>query len=69
MPDDFDRAADLEQAQRQQALDAQRARSNFDTPSLAECEHCGDEIPPARQKIGGVTRCVECQTSFEKWGR
>lgn len=69
MPDDFDRAAEIEQAQRQRALDAQRARSDFDKPSLTVCEACEEEIPPARQALGGVTRCVPCQEQFEKWGR
>lgn len=66
MPDDFDRASALEEAQRQRALDALRECCNFLSPSLSECEDCGEDIPPARQKIGGVTRCVECQAFFEK---
>ncbi|WP_445357287.1 TraR/DksA family transcriptional regulator [Microbulbifer sp. ANSA002] len=68
MPDDLDRASVLEQAQRQRALQAQRQRSNFDVPSLAQCEDCDGDIPKARQAFGGVTRCVECQTEYEKWG-
>ncbi|MGY1893647.1 TraR/DksA C4-type zinc finger protein, partial [Pseudomonas sp. SDT291_1_S447] len=35
-------------------------------PSLTHCEDCDNEIPPARQALGGKTRCVPCQTSFEQ---
>lgn len=66
MPDDLDRAAALEQQQRQRALEAQRRRGGFDRPSLEKCEECGEAIPWARREIGGVTRCVECQAFAEK---
>ncbi|MFC6633536.1 TraR/DksA C4-type zinc finger protein [Microbulbifer taiwanensis] len=69
MPDDFDRAAALEEAQRQRALDAQRGRGNFDRPSLAECEDCDEAIPEARRATGGVTRCVDCQAFAEQQER
>jgi RNA polymerase-binding transcription factor DksA len=29
-------------------------------PSLDVCTTCGDDIPPERQKLGGVTECVYC---------
>lgn len=69
MPDLFDRAAELEEQHRQRALDAQGRRCDFQKPSLANCQECGEEIPAERQAVGGVTRCVPCQESFERWGR
>ena len=36
-------------------------------PSLSHCEECGDEIPPARQRlIPGVRLCVYCKHKMEK---
>lgn len=66
MPDALDRAAELEQLQRNYALNAQRARANFNLPSAAECTDCGEKIPPDRRAFGGITRCVECQTLRER---
>ncbi|MEW5251610.1 TraR/DksA family transcriptional regulator [Microbulbifer discodermiae] len=67
--DALDRAAELEQQQRNHALEAQRARADFNRPSAADCSDCGAEIPPARRAFGGITRCVECQTLREKRNR
>ena len=37
------------------------------SPSLEQCEECGDDIPLARQQlIPGVTRCVHCQSARER---
>ena len=34
---------------------------------LEECEDCGEPIPEGRrQVVPGCTRCVSCQTNFEK---
>ncbi|ENW84342.1 hypothetical protein F909_00249 [Acinetobacter sp. ANC 3929] len=38
---------------------------DYSTPSLSECEQCGNDIPPERQKLGGVTLCIECKTKEE----
>lgn len=67
----FDRAQALEQRQRDQALTAAlaRARARSNVPSLTHCEDCDDEIPEARRAFGGITRCVACQSTFEKGGR
>ena len=36
-------------------------------PSLANCETCDAEIPPARREaIPGVRLCVKCQTEEDK---
>jgi len=32
--------------------------------SLTHCLDCDLEIPEARRAIGGMKRCVECQTVF-----
>lgn len=68
MTDVFDRASDLEEAQREDALDqvrhrveAQRAR-----PSAEECRVCGARIPVARRRaVPGVQTCVDCQQEIE----
>lgn len=61
----FDRAQALEERQRDQALAAHQARTRSTGPSLTHCEDCYREIPPARQALGGITRCVPCQTAEE----
>lgn len=64
----FDRAQALEQRQRDQAIDAglARVRARPTGPSLTHCEDCDDKIPEARRAFGGITRCVPCQSIFEK---
>ena len=64
----FDRAQALEQRQRDQAINAHLAQARRESagPSLTHCQDCDNEIPPARQALGGKTRCVPCQSSFEK---
>ena len=62
----FDRAQALEQRQRDQAIAAQLARTRPIGPSLTHCEDCDKPIPEKRQALGGMTRCVPCQTIFEK---
>ncbi|AZD95322.1 MULTISPECIES: TraR/DksA C4-type zinc finger protein [Pseudomonas] len=62
----FDRAQDLEQRQRDQAIAAQLAQARSTGPSLTHCEDCNREIPEARRALGGMIRCVPCQTTFEK---
>lgn len=65
----FDRAQALEQRQREQAIKAQLARVRPTGPSLTHCEDCDHEIPAKRQALGGMTRCVSCQSIFEKGGQ
>ena len=62
----FDRAQALELRQREQAIAAALARKRPIGPSLTHCEDCDNEIPAARQALGGKTRCVPCQSFFEK---
>ncbi|MFJ2387666.1 TraR/DksA family transcriptional regulator [Pseudomonas koreensis] len=66
MVDWFDRAQELEQRQRDQAIKAQLQTPMPVGPSLTHCQNCDKEIPPARQALGGMTRCVPCQTDVEK---
>jgi phage/conjugal plasmid C-4 type zinc finger TraR family protein len=62
----FDRAQALEQRQRDQAIAAALANARPTGPSLTHCEDCGNEIPAARQALGGMKRCVPCQSTFER---
>lgn len=39
---------------------------DFNRPPLTECIDCDEPIPEARQKLGGVTRCIECQSLEDK---
>ena len=64
----FDRAQALEQRQRDQAIAAQLARVRPIGPSRSECLDCEGDIPAARQALGGILRCVQCQSIFEKEG-
>lgn len=65
----FDRAQDLEQRQRDQAITAALAGVRPTGPSLTHCEDCDRPIPEARRALGGMTRCVPCQTTFESTRR
>lgn len=40
-------------------------RVKFEGESLEECELCGNDIPEKRQKLGGVTTCIDCQSKIE----
>lgn len=66
MTDIIDTANDMAQI----ALDSIIANApKFDRPSTLDCEDCGEPIPPIRRQLGGVTRCADCQTHFEKTRR
>lgn len=64
--DDFDRASALEEKAREIALANARAGIHFDRSSATHCIDCDEAIPEARQQLGGVQRCVECQGIFER---
>lgn len=66
MADDADRANDYVDLKMANYLS--RA-PKFDGPSLAECMECGEDIPAKRQSVGGVKRCVDCQSVLERRGR
>lgn len=64
MTDQFDRAQQLEEMQREIALKKHRT---FKAVSRLYCEDCDASIPEKRrQMIQGVTRCVTCQELEEK---
>jgi len=62
----FDRAQATEQRQRDQAIAAQLAQPRPIGASRSECLDCDGVIPKARQALGGILRCVPCQSIFEK---
>lgn len=58
----------VDMAEEFQAMNLQdriNARAQFTAHSNRECEDCGGEIPAQRRALGGVTRCIQCQTNFE----
>lgn len=69
MADWVDRAQAREELHRELALTAQLAAAGPAGPSLTHCATCDGEIPAKRQALGGITRCVPCQTTFEKGNR
>ena len=69
MPDAIDRAAELEQRQRDQAIKAALKRPK-ETPRQDEngryCVECSIQIPALRlAKVPYAVRCIECQTLTE----
>lgn len=62
MADFADIASDLEAERIQQSL---QNRTQFTGQSYFECDDCGEEIPAQRRAIGGMTRCIKCQSDFE----
>ena len=70
MTDVFDRATEVEEATRNDALDRQRRRAGLSgkTPenSATVCGECEEAIPEARrQALPGVQTCVDCQSLIE----
>ncbi|MDF0604646.1 TraR/DksA family transcriptional regulator [Neisseriaceae bacterium TC5R-5] len=64
MSDLFDRASELEQHFREQAL--ARYQTTDNTTSYSHCEDCGDPIPAARRAVlSHCRRCVICQQLAE----
>lgn len=69
----FDRASDLEQRQREEALERHRQQAQAAVkPGAAatECADCGGDIPAARRAaVPGCTRCVPCAQLAEAAAR
>ena len=55
----------LDIAQQRQLEQVHVKPRDYTIPSLSECEECGNDIPPERQKYGAVTLCIACQTNHE----
>lgn len=66
MGDWLDNAKAIEELERERSIAAQLAKPRPIGPSRSECLDCDGEIPAARQALGGILRCVPCQTNFEK---
>lgn len=57
----------IDRAQENQLNQVNIKPRDYSTPSLAECEKCGNDIPPERQKLGAVTLCIECKSLEERY--
>ncbi|MBN3864649.1 TraR/DksA family transcriptional regulator [Pseudomonas frederiksbergensis] len=66
MGDWLDNAKAIEELERERLIAAQLAKPRPTGPSRSHCEDCDNEIPAARQALGGKTRCVLCQTEHER---
>lgn len=71
MTDLYDRATEREEAQREDALNAQRQRAGFNGKTIADsathCSVCECRIPKKRRELlPGVQTCVDCQTDLER---
>ncbi|HSH71558.1 MAG TPA: TraR/DksA C4-type zinc finger protein [Methylophilaceae bacterium] len=66
----LDRGAQQELAEREHSIrKAREAAEKLNKPGLSHCIDCGEEIPPKRQAIRGVTRCIQHQEEFELDGK
>jgi phage/conjugal plasmid C-4 type zinc finger TraR family protein len=68
--DIFDRATEIEEATREDALEKQKRRSGLDgkthEDSAIFCRRCTGKIPDVRRhSLPGVQTCVECQRDIE----
>ena len=73
MTDQFDRATEIEEAQREDALAQQAWRAGLAGKTVADsaeaCLMCGEPIPEARRlAVPGVQTCVECKRLVERYG-
>ncbi len=70
MTDIYDRATDLEEAERDRALAEVRGRvqhGDWQVLSAVECAECGEFIDLARRKaLPGVQLCIECAEAAER---
>ncbi|MDP2808660.1 MAG: TraR/DksA family transcriptional regulator [Rhodocyclaceae bacterium] len=71
MTDVFDRATEVEEALREDALQRQARRAGLTgktwRDSAGECRVCGGGIPLKRRRaVPGVQTCIECQTDLER---
>lgn len=57
----------IDRAQENQLNQVNIKPRDYSAPSLFECEECGNDIPPERQKLGAVTLCIECKSLEERY--
>ena len=73
MADELDRAADAEAVFREKAIARQRDNAEILTgqgqASATFCIDCELAIPAARRAVGGIQRCIQCQTQQDRAGR
>lgn len=63
-----EQAAELEESQRQSALTAVRHRARRGI-TFTQCVDCCESIPEARREVApDCTRCITCQTTYERQG-
>jgi phage/conjugal plasmid C-4 type zinc finger TraR family protein len=70
--DEFDRASEQEEKDREAAIEAARGhyKRNWEVSSAQECVGCFSHIPEERREaIPGVQLCVACQTEAERIAR
>lgn len=69
MTDPFDLASDLEEFQRQSAIDAARSHApHGESAEFCAMPDCGEPIPEARrQAVPGCKLCLDCQTRVEHY--
>jgi len=72
MGDSIDRAQQYDEIYRESAITEHMAIRRIDAlqaPALY-CLDCGDKIDEARRRaVNSATRCVDCQSSFERRSR
>ncbi|OUY08720.1 conjugal transfer protein TraR [Acinetobacter populi] len=56
-------------AQQRQLEQVKIQPRDYTALSLAECEQCGNDIPPQRQAYCGITLCIECASAKEAKAR
>lgn len=67
MSDVIDEAVALSEAERETLI--ARAADQVAQPGTIHCEDCGTVIPEARRAAAPfATRCIHCQTTFERTG-
>ena len=57
----------IDRAQENQLNQVNIKPHDYSALSLSECEECGNDIPPERQKLGAVTLCIECKSLEERY--
>lgn len=70
MTDQFDRATEIEEALREDALQEQQRRAGLQGKTVADsafcCAVCEEPIPNRRRvALPGVQTCIACQTDLE----
>ncbi|MDA8428923.1 MAG: TraR/DksA family transcriptional regulator [Geobacteraceae bacterium] len=66
MPDEMDRAQEINEQFQEAALAEHQRNRQRGRPAATHCEECGDEIPEKRrQAMPGCRKCISCQEAHE----